>query len=799
MAKKVVRKKMKTNKKQTRKDFFEKEIFSIITGAFGIYFVVSVWFSAGGAFGGIITSFLKGLFGDVTYIIPLIIMASAVYIFAAKNKPTHRSVAIAVSPAVLSAILQWAGRFGEDATSDILKAYSVGTDGYGGGFFGALISEPLIKIGGMTGAGIILFAVALISIVLIFEVSVTKVFKQAAEGIGTGIETTKEEAIARHEERKAAREMSRAEKRRAIDLMKYEDPTPGPDDAADDTELEEYNWASSNLVITDATNPGNTDFTEDALPPAQDDDMPPFDTEDMPKPSGDENDKDGFIVPEIDMPEIKKEYVFPSTELLYEGPKTHTGGSLDELKSNAQKLVEIFESFGIEVKVTNITRGSSVTRYEVVPAPGIKVNKLTALDQDIAMRLPANNVRIEVLPGYVGIEVSNDSVSTVYLRGLLETPEFKNHTSKLAVAVGRDINGATVVMDIAKTPHLLIAGATGSGKSVCINTIITSILYKASPDEVKLVLVDPKVVELKLYEGIPHLLVPIVTDPRKAAGALSWAVAEMENRYQKFAEAGARDLKGYNAKLEASDPEAKKLPQIVIIIDELADMMMVAPGEVQDYICRLAQKARAAGMHLVLATQRPSVDVITGLIKANIPSRIAFAVSSSTDSRTIIDHGGAEKLMGKGDMLMMLTGASKLNRVQGAFLPDTDVENVVNFIKQQSQTDYNNDVLKTIEISMAGGDTSGSEHAAADRDELFEAAAEVAFELGQVSASMLQRRLKVGYARAGRLIDELDKNKVISTYDGSNKPRTLIMSRSDFNILLGNGFDENDDETYTEE
>ena len=462
----------------------------------------------------------------------------------------------------------------------------------------------------------------------------------------------------------------------------------------------------------------------------------------------------------------------------------HTGGKIDQLKANAARLVEIFASFGIEVKVTNITRGSSVTRYEVVPAPGIKVTKITALDQDIALRLPANNVRIEVLPGYVGVEVSNDSISTVYLRSIIESAEFKNHSSKLAVAVGKDINGNTVVMDIAKTPHLLIAGATGSGKSVCINTIVSSILYKSTPQEVKLVMVDPKVVELSVYNGIPHLLVPIVTDPRKAAGALYWAVSEMEDRYKKFAELGVRDLEGYNKKLTANDENAQALPQIVIIIDELADLMMVAANEVQDYICRLAQKARAAGMHLILATQRPSVDVITGLIKANIPSRISFAVSSAVDSRTILDGGGAEKLMGKGDMLMMLAGASKLNRVQGAFVSDTDVESVVSFAKDQTTAEYNSDVLKTIEVSSAGGGNNSGSDSGADHDDLFVEAAEVAFELGQVSASMLQRRLKVGYARAGRLIDILDKKRVISTYDGSNKPRTLQMTRQEFNEML---------------
>lgn len=794
MAQTSKKSKSSAKKNTVKQSFFKKEILSICTIALGVYFIVSVWFGSGGVFGNILDSFLKGLFGDVTYILPLCVIATAVYVLAAKtDKIVLKSSVLAALPLLFSMFLQWCYVLAEKPeTVKILDMYSKGIRGIGGGFFGAALATPIISILGLVGCFIVMLVLFLIAVVIVFEISVTHFFGQVGSGIALFVKNSREEHLAAKAEKQELANQYAAEKKAMKNIP--ENIAPSSDVHISETELEDYNWASNDLVINDVLGNEFSNTANDAPDDAADDE-PPFEPAPVHTDETEKNDpvydENGEIVPlEIEEPPIHKEYIHPTPDLLYEGPKVHTGGKLDELKANAQRLVEIFDSFGIETRVTNITRGSSITRYEVVPAAGIKVNKITALDQDIALRLPANNVRIEVLPGYIGVEVSNDSVSTVYMRGLIDTPEFKSHESKLAVAVGKDINGSTVVMDIAKTPHLLIAGATGSGKSVCINTIITSILYKASPDEVKLVMVDPKVVELGMYNGIPHLLVPIVTDPRKAAGALCWAVQEMEDRYQKFADKMVRDLKGYNAKIAAEDPETRPLPQIVIIIDELADLMMVAPGEVQDYICRLAQKARAAGMHLVLATQRPSVDVITGLIKANIPSRISFAVSSAIDSRTILDHGGAEKLMGKGDMLMMIAGMSKLTRVQGAFISDTDVENVVNFVKSQTTAEYNNDILKTIETGAAGDNSSSSDDHAAE-DELFESAAEIAFELGQVSASMLQRRLKVGYARAGRLLDLLDKRNVISSYDGSNKPRTLLMSKHEFNIMMGK-YDDNE-------
>ena len=781
MERKVVRKKTKSTvvspkknksaKSERASTAVKKETATIVFGLLGIIFIMGMWSEFFGAFGDFLKSVFCGLFGNVAYILPVILIAETVlFILSGKENMTSKKVLTGLIPVLFSMFGHYLYRLGDPILPEngVIGYFNLAKAGESGGIIGGCLTDILYAVTSK-GSGVIIVAFILILTVALFEISVTGLIRKAVSGIRHSISGLKD-SIQQDIEDDRHSAHGKSEKEKKLDSVKIDFP---------EHELEEYNWGSDEVVINDV-------LSEKEAEKVQAEEEKPEKPEPVAPAETPAKDEPFEIAPiEIEEPPIIKEYIPPKPELLYEGPKVHSGGKIDELKDNAAKLVEIFRSFGIETRVTNITRGSSVTRYEVVPAAGIKVNKITALDQDIALRLPANNVRIEVLPGYVGVEVSNDSVSSVYLRSIIDSPEFRNASSKLSVAVGRDINGSTVIMDIAKTPHLLIAGATGSGKSVCINTMITSILYKASPEEVKLILVDPKVVELSSYADIPHLLIPIVTDPRKAAGALCWAVQEMEERYKKFAEAGVRQLEPYNKKIAADDPDKRPLPQIVIIIDELADLMMVAPGEVQDYICRLAQKARAAGIHLVLATQRPSVDVITGLIKANIPSRIAFAVSSSVDSRTILDGGGAEKLMGKGDMLMMLSGASKLSRVQGAFVSDTDIENVVNFVKGQSVAEYNEEVSKTIENSGAASSAAQSDEGA-DTDELFEDAAEIAFELGQISASMLQRRLKVGYARAGRLLDILDKKKVISSYDGSNKPRQLIMSRQEFNEMLEN-------------
>ncbi|MBR5011802.1 MAG: DNA translocase FtsK, partial [Clostridia bacterium] len=431
----------------------------------------------------------------------------------------------------------------------------------------------------------------------------------------------------------------------------------------------------------------------------------------------------------------------------------------------------------------DISRGPTVTRYELQPCAGVKISKITNLADDIALNLATAGVRIEApIPNKaaVGIEVPNKSSNVVGVREIIESPMFTGSKSKLTVALGRDIAGNAVVTDIAKMPHGLIAGATGSGKSVCINSIIMSILYKATPEEVKLLMIDPKVVELGVYNGIPHLLVPVVTDPRKAAGALGWAVTEMEQRYTMFAQNGVRDLAGYNKLVDNNpDLELTKMPQIVIIIDELADLMMTAPSEVEDSINRIAAKARAAGMHLLIATQRPSVDVVTGVIKANIPSRIAFAVSSQVDSRTILDMAGAEKLLGRGDMLFNPVGCSKPNRLQGCFVSDEEVEAVVDYIKGDHSCEYDEDVMQEIERQAAvekKNKTSAGEASLDDDDPMLNAAIETVVELGQASTSMLQRKLKLGYARAARLIDIMEERGVVGPYEGS-KPRQVLMTK----------------------
>ncbi len=467
-------------------------------------------------------------------------------------------------------------------------------------------------------------------------------------------------------------------------------------------------------------------------------------------------------------------YEFPPIDFLKEGKAT-AKNSKKAITDTASKLQRTLHSFGVSAKVENVSVGPTITRYELKPAEGVRVSKIANLADDIALNLAAESIRIEApIPGKqaVGIEIPNKEKDMVVLRDIISDKKFQESKSKLSFAVGRDSAGEVIVTDIAKMPHVLIAGSTGSGKSVCINTLITSIIYKAKPSEVKLVMVDPKVVELSVYNGIPHLLIPVVTEPKKAAGALSWAVQEMVNRYHLFAEKNVRDIVGYNEALESEGIE-EKLPQIVIIIDELADLMMVAAKEVEDAICRLAQMARAAGMHLVIATQRPSVDVITGVIKANIASRIAFAVTSGVDSRTILDSIGAEKLLGKGDMLFYPSGTIKPQRVQGAFISDGEVEKIVTFLKNNGGPSYSDDILEKIEKADTTDQELDSDEDD-DMDEFLMDAIDMAVDMGQISASGLQRRFKIGYTRAGRIIDQMEARGIISGYEGSKPRKTLI-------------------------
>lgn len=489
--------------------------------------------------------------------------------------------------------------------------------------------------------------------------------------------------------------------------------------------------------------------------------------------------------------QLPKKYSFPPISLLQKGAAA-SGDTTQELKDTAMRLQQTLSTFGVRVTITDISQGPSVTRYELQPEQGVKVSKIVGLADDIKLNLAATDIRIEApIPGKaaIGIEVPNKETMPVALRDLLENKEFRDFPSNIAFAVGKDIAGQVVVTDIAKMPHMLIAGATGSGKSVCINTLIMSILYKAHPDDVKLIMVDPKVVELSVYNGIPHLLIPVVTDPKKASAALHWGVSEMEDRYRKFADYNVRDLKGYNKKVESmgqngQEEAPKKMPQIVIIVDELADLMMVCPGEVEESICRLAQLARAAGIHLIIATQRPSVDVITGLIKANMPSRVAFSVSSGVDSRTILDMNGAEKLLGKGDMLFYPQGYSKPARVQGAFVSDKEVSDVVDFLKNQTLGNtYESEIEEKIKSIGSGAGSGSASDGGSEIDELFEKAGRFIIEKDKASIGMLQRVLKIGFNRAARIMDQLCEFGVVGEEEGT-KPRKILMSPEQFEQLL---------------
>ena len=517
-----------------------------------------------------------------------------------------------------------------------------------------------------------------------------------------------------------------------------------------------------------------------------DDDEPPFDMPAKAEKTADKAEKvEAGIAEKKAFPKLKRvkeaepseddppAYNYPPIDLLAQGEVEDTSAHGQRDMQKAKLLEDTLQSFGISAKLTGIAHGPAVTRFELQPAPGVKVSRITSLSDDIALNLAAMSVRIEApIPGKaaVGVEIPNDKVEMVRLRDVLESGEARKHPSRIAVGLGKDNSGRYIVADIAKMPHVLIAGQTGSGKSVCINAIIASILFRASPEEVKLILIDPKVVELSVYNNIPHLVCPVVTDPKKAASALDWAVAEMTKRYKMFAERGVRDIKGYNKSLKEGE---KLMPQMVIIIDELADLMMVSPGEVEDSICRLAQLARACGMHLVIATQRPSVNVITGIIKANIPTRIAFSVASQVDSRTMIDHGGAEKLLGNGDMLFVPNGMKSM-RVQGAWVSDDEVHAIVEYIKQSGEAKYDPDMLEHME-NATRSDAEKDEFEA-EYDSKLPEAVDIAIDLGQVSISMLQRKMRIGYARAGRIIDEMSRRGIVSEADGS-KPREVLITR----------------------
>jgi S-DNA-T family DNA segregation ATPase FtsK/SpoIIIE len=711
-----------------------------------------------------------GLFGACAYLWPPVLIYIA--LMAALDKP-HSSIAAKIweAAALITLICSVIHIFLIKNFTSFYEIYQDGITLKSGGIFGFLIGEPLNKLFGETGALIIIFLLIFIFLVLITGVTLiqilsvfipalkNKMSKQSEKKGGT----TPEPIFFNHKKPKFNIDIDLgAESLENMPLHPVQSTKPETDNKSEKKQKDKKSdtFAGLDALVSKIAELNGNDIKTEPIKPAE------------PLPTDMKQGQQGL-------------YYYPPLTILKHDLIATNEDISEELKSNAARLVDTLRSFGVETRIIDISRGPAVTRYELQPSAGVKISRITSLSDDIALNLAAAGVRIEApIPNKaaVGIEVPNKVVSIVNIRDIIDSKEFRDSQSKLTVALGRDIAGNVCITDIAKMPHILIAGATGSGKSVCINAIIISLLYKASPEEVRFLMVDPKVVELGVYNGIPHLLVPVVTDPRKAAGALNWAVTEMLNRYKIFANNNVRDIKGFN-RVAGQDDKLAPMPQIVIIIDELADLMMAAPNDVEEAICRLAQMARAAGMHLVIATQRPSVDVITGIIKANIPSRIAFEVSSQVDSRTILDGGGAEKLLGRGDMLFLPVGASKPIRVQGCFVSDKEVETVIDFVKESASADYKEEIMDEIEKQAVKEKSSGKNNNNADdkddADTLMPKAIECVVDAGIASTSLLQRRLKLGYARAARIIDEMEARGIVGPFDGS-KPRPVLISRQQY-------------------
>lgn len=680
----------------------------------------------------------------------------------------------------------------------LAAAYHSGANLKSGGFLGALVGHPLYLAFGKTGAAVTVILLIFVFAMIITGTTLISLFRTMARPV----KSISEQAENAYQNR-MDRELQESEERKLKVLKGFNVDIP-VDDIPEKRNIKKESLDEKQRKVVSAYYDGEEDISEKPeskkkkAEPELSDDRHDIDSAlkaarmeaqaeqsaEKPEEKIDFKEETEKFTENLinDGEQPADTYKFPPLNLLKESKPLNAAALSAELDNTAEHLVETLRSFGVETRIVDISRGPTVTRYELQPCAGVKISKITNLADDIALNLATAGVRIEApIPNKaaVGIEVPNKASSVVGVRGILESPAFTSAKSKLTVALGRDIGGNVVVTDIAKMPHGLIAGATGSGKSVCINSIIISLLYKANPDEVKLLMIDPKVVELGIYNGIPHLLVPVVTDPRKASGALGWAVSEMEKRYKMFADRGVRDLAGYNRFVEnLGDPEVQKMPHIVIIIDELADLMMTAPNEVEDSINRIAAKARAAGMHLIIATQRPSVDVVTGVIKANIPTRIAFAVSSQIDSRTILDSAGAEKLLGRGDMLFSPVGSTKPNRIQGCFVSDEEVEAVVEYIKSDHTVDYDDDVMVEIERQAAveKKQKTGLAEDGPGEDPMLNDAIKVVVENGLASTSLLQRKLKLGYARAARIVDEMEQRGVVGPYEGS-KPRKVLITK----------------------
>jgi len=820
--------KNKADNSNSKSSELRDEIIILFTFAFAIILLLSN-FRLAGSIGNGINWFMFGLVGIIEYILPIIILISVLFLIANKQIGVVKVKTVAVY--VLTLLLCG---FVQLIMSIPIKSNSVGAfftysseKKMGGGFIGGLLCKVLSPLG-IAGSYVILIICIIICIILITEKSFikgvtnggSKVYKSAKEDYAN----YKEHSVERRQERE--KELEKEQEEAELDrIQRMDNKVKGV--ALDTIIPKESTSKNTDLHEISMDFDKQDEFSNDIYDP----DLEPIDinseenefidnsdsvehTRKRPKRSRIKNFEANEAISEaqeqLQQESIAtsetaiedgtdrvnthssntktREYVFPPISLLDRNVTKKNINQNRENNETAARLVQTLQNFGVKVTITNISCGPSVTRYEIQPEQGVKVSKIVSLSDDIKLNLAAADIRIEApIPGKaaVGIEVPNKETTGVMLRELLESDPFTKHPSAIAFAAGRDIAGQIIIADIAKMPHLLIAGATGSGKSVCINTIIMSILYKSDPEDVKLIMIDPKVVELSVYNGIPHLMIPVVTDPKKAAGALNWAVAEMTDRYNKFAEQNVRDLKGYNETVSLSkdtdeETRPKKMPEIVIIIDELADLMMVAPGEVEEAICRLAQLARAAGIHLVIATQRPSVNVITGLIKANVPSRIAFSVSSGVDSRTIIDMNGAEKLLGKGDMLFYPSGYPKPVRVQGTFVSDKEVGRVVKFMKEHiGDVVYNQEVSTKIEsASMSDSQAFGNE-----RDAYFAEAGKFIIEKEKGSIGMLQRYYKIGFNRAARIMDQLADAGIVGPEEGT-KPRKILMTIEEFEEFL---------------
>lgn len=710
------------------------EIKGLLFISFGVLGIFSIYTNAVGVIGKFISKNLKGFSGQAAVLIPLIIILLGVNCLFYKKKPkiSLRVIGLVIIFAVIVFLFHintHANLREMNFLDRLRKSAELGVNGQGGGILGESGLSLLISIFGTTGSTIMMITFFIIGSILATGKSITTILERIKL-------STKRKKITINPQ---------------IGSKKIKVVNNIPQDSSSIDEVDDNSETATR----------NTSSTQKE------------EVQKIKSVKNEEDSRDTIII--TDYIEDDKEYNLPPLSLLRKNSGKQRGFCEKELLDNAQTLENTLKSFGLEAKVIQVNCGPTITRFEIQPSPGIKVSRIMSLADDIALSLAASDVRIEApIPGKaaVGIEVPNKKKSLVLMRDVLESTDFVKSPSKLSIALGMDIDGNPKVADLTEMPHLLIAGATGSGKSVCIKTIISSILFKAHPNEVKLMMIDPKVVELAIFDGIPHLLTPVVTDAKKAAAALSWMVGEMERRYQLFAEEGVRDIARYNELYND-----KPMPKIVVIIDELADLMMVAPRDVEDCICRLAQMARAAGIHLVVATQRPSVDVITGLIKANIPSRISFAVSSQVDSRTILDISGAEKLLGKGDMLFYPVGAPKPVRIQGAYITEEEVEKLINYCKKQKEPAYEKNLSDFNEV---GVDKSHEE-----TDELFEEAVKVVLDSGQASISMLQRRLRIGYARAARLIDEMEQRGIVGGYEGT-KPREILISKEHYEKYFQN-------------